>query len=179
MGQESFGPDWDAGCAQDRGSELRRVALKNLRLALQSGTVQALWYGDQREHPLTPIEAAGEYFRIDLTNDRINLSIFAGEPIRAAIHAEDLKAFIRNNGETSPIATVGARTACRKWIIARITNGECVEPKQFLWAEARQQFTRLSRRAFEHARKEAMSETGRTDMGLGGRPSTKRSSRET
>lgn len=179
MGRESFGSDWNDECTHDEDSELRRVALKNLRLALQSGTVQAIWYGDRSEHVLTPIEAAGEYFRIDLESDCINLSFFAGEPIRAAIHAEDLKAFIRNNGEVPPVATVGAKTACRKWIVARITNEERVKPKEFLWAEARRQFTRLSRRAFEDARKEAISETGRTDIGKGGRPSTKPSSRET
>lgn len=169
VGQESFGPDWDANCILNNDSELRRVALNNLRLALQSGTVQALWYGDQREHPLTPIEAAGEFFKIDLERDCINLSVFAGEPIRAGIHADDLKAFIRNAIETSPATTVGAETACRRWIVARIRNGERVRPTAFLWDEARREFPRLSERAFKRARRAAMQETG-TDLDKGGRP---------
>lgn len=169
MGQESFGPDWDADCAQDKDSELRRVALKNLRLALQSGAVQALWHGDQRGHPLTPIEAAGEFFKIDLERDCINLSAFAGEPIRAGIHTDDLKAFLRNAIDASPATTVGAETACRKWIVARIRNGERVRPTAFLWDEARREFPRLSERAFRRARRASIEETG-ADLNKGGRP---------
>lgn len=179
MGQESFGSDWSEDCINDEDSELRRVALKNLHLALQSGHVQAFWHDFDHERPLKSIDAAGEFFRIDLERDCINLSFFAGQPIQAGVHADDLREFIRNSLDASPAPTVGAETACRRWIVTRIRNGERVKPTGFLWAEAQREFPRLSQRAFKRARQDAIEETGSTDLGKGGRPRNRPAAQKT
>lgn len=170
VGHESFGSSWSVHCINDEDSEHRSVALANLCLALQSGQVDAFWNRFDYERPLKPIEAAGEFFKIDLERDCINLSFFASEPIQAGIHADDLKAFVRNNLDASLAPTVGDETACRKWIVMRIRNEERVTPTRFLWTEAKRKFPRLSRRAFSRARRAAIIETGRVDISKGGRP---------
>ena len=172
VGQESFGSNWNDACINDEDSELRQIALKNLRLALQSGYVQALRHDFDYERPLTAIDAAGEYFKIDLERNCINLSFFAGQPIQARIHVDDLRAFIRNNLDATPAPIIRDETECSRWIVARIRNGERVKPKALLWAEAKREFPNLSERAFNRAREVANEKTG-ADLHKGGRPKHK------
>jgi hypothetical protein len=178
-GHESFGSSWNEDYINYEDSEFQRVALNNLRKALESGEVQALWHRFDFEHPLKPIEAAGEFFKIDLDNDCINLSRFAGEPIQARIHVDDLKTFFRNNKDATSGSSVAVETACRRWIVARIKNGEQVSPTAFLWSESKHKFPSLAKRAFVRARKAAVAETGSTHLSKGGRPRNETSAQKT
>lgn len=170
VGRESFGSNWQESCIADKNSEFREIALKNLRLALQSDHVRAFWHDFDYERELTPVDAAGEFFRINLDKNCIHLSFYAGQPIQCGVHAEDLIAFIRAHGELSPATTAKDISECRKWIVARIRNGEKVSPVALLKEEAKTKFPSISDRGFLKARDAAIIETGRIDLNAPGRP---------
>lgn len=170
MGRESFGSNWQENCIDDENSELQRVVHNNLQAALESGHVRAFWHDFDHERELTPIDAAGEFFRINLDQNCIHLSYFAGQPIQCRIHSDDLITFIRANGELAPQTKINEITECRKWIVARIQSGEKISPVKFLEEEAKQKFPNISGRGFKRARDAAIDETGRSDLREAGRP---------
>mgnify|MGYP001262148768 CR=1 FL=1 len=178
VGRESFGPDWHPDCVNDPDSEHRRIALKNLRAALQSGQVNAFWHDFDHERELTPIDAAGEFFRVNLDDNCIHLSFFAGKPIQCGIHADQLATFIRSEGATSTKLTVGAESACFQWLLAMMSGDGDVPKRDVLRQMAGQEFPGLSGAAYDRARRRAIEHSGRQDLSKSGRrPSTPKSNR--
>jgi hypothetical protein len=169
VGQESFGVSWQPEAIDDTESELRRIALANLRAALESGHVRAFLYDFRDEYPLDLREAAGEFFRINLDRDCVHLA--DGVPVECKIHSEDLVRFVREEGKPGKL-TIGAQTACREWLVRRFSEGRGVPKREFLWAEAKVQFPGLSRAAFDRARAEAADDLGLEQLKSAGRPRT-------
>jgi hypothetical protein len=170
VGRETFGSNWQENCTDDPESEQQCIAHNNLHTALESGHVRAFWHDFDHERDLTPIDVAGEFFRINLDQNCIHLSFFAGQPIQCRIHADDLIAFIQAQGELAPPTTIREITECKKWIVARIQNDEKISPVKYLEEEAKKKFPNISGRGFKRAREAAIEETGRNDLREAGRP---------
>jgi len=174
VGRESFGPNWHPDCADDPDSEHRRIALQNLRVALQSGQVSAFWHDFDHERALTPIEAAGEFFRINLEENCIHLSFFEGKPIQCGIHAGQIAAFVRSEGAKSTKLTIGAENACFQWLLDMMSGDRSIPTNDILWQMAQQKIAGLSRAAFKRARTRAIEHSGRKDLSKSGRRPTDR-----
>ena len=144
VGRQSFGPNWDPDSVNDADSDQRRIALQNLRAALQSGQVSAFWHDWDYERELTPVDAAGEFFRVNLEDNCIHLSFFAGKPIQCGIHADQLATFIQSEGATSTKLTVGAESACFQWLLAMMSGDGDIPTNETLWQMAQQEFPGLS-----------------------------------
>jgi hypothetical protein len=173
VGRESYGPNWKPDCADDPDSAHRHLVLGNLRAALQSGQVSAFWHDFDYERELTPIDAAGEFFRINLAGNCIHLSFSAGKPIQCGIHADQLALFIRSEGARSTKLTIGAENACFQWLLSKMSGDEGISKSDTLWRIAKQEFPALSRAAFLRARKRAIEDAGRPELRRAGRPRTK------
>lgn len=169
VGQESFGPGWISDCIDDPESEQRRIALQNLRLALESGQVGAVWHDFDFEHDLKPADAAGEFFRINLTKNCIHLSFYASKPIECRINADDLRNFIRTEGKLPNKLTMGAEMGCLRWLVSKMQSDQVIPSNKHLWPMAKQQFPNLSHAAYVRARKRAIDQTGRKDLSKSGR----------
>lgn len=172
VGRESFGPNWHPDCGYDPDSEHRRIALQNLRVALQSGQVSAFWHDFDHERELTPIDAAGEFFRINLDENCIHLSFFGGKPIQCGIHAEQLATYVRSEGAKSTKLTVGAEKACSQWLHEMMSSDQSIPANETLWKIAQQKFCGLSRAAYKRARARAIEQSGRRDLAKSGRRPT-------
>lgn len=173
VGRESFGPDWKADCVDDPESELYRIAMLNLCAALESGQVSAFWHDFDHERELTTIDAAGEFFRINLGENCIHLSFFAGKPIECRIRSDQLVTFIQAGGKSSIKSTSATEAACFRWLLAMMSGQEETPRRDVLRKMAAQKFPALSSAAYMRARKSAIKKSGRVDLRKPGRPRTK------
>jgi hypothetical protein len=169
VGRESFGDSWRPEAVDEVESELRYAALSNLRAALQSGYVRAIWHDFVKEGWLDPRDAAGEFFNINLRDDCIHLH--DGAPVQCGIHSEDLLRFIQAEGKRSKL-TIGDETGCREWLAARFAEGEAVPTRAVLWAQAKAEYPKLSKAGFDRARAHAARALGRELLRSAGRPRT-------
>jgi hypothetical protein len=79
--------------------------------------------------------------------------------------------FIRSEGKPEK-STISAETACREWLVRRFSNGKAVPTRAVLWAEAKVQFSTLSKAGFDRARAEAARALGLKQLKSAGRPRT-------
>lgn len=117
IGPESFGPDWKPDLPYD--DPIMKAALRNLYAALQSGTVDAYHHDfDGFERPLAPVEAANDFFKIDLKR---NCCFFGPSPPRELkISRAALKAFLEAVRKAQEPEIIDNLEQCTRWLIDRL-----------------------------------------------------------
>jgi hypothetical protein len=99
VGQESFGKSWDKSCV-DRPDDEQRVNCKsNLHASYQSEDVKSKKRDGNHESDLTPSDAEGLFFTIDLKADRVHLGETPGFMWQCFTHESDLRRFIKRHDE--------------------------------------------------------------------------------
>ncbi len=172
VGQETYGPNWQADWIDAPASPEYKLVLQYLRAALKAGQVAAHWstMDFRAKGDLTPQEADHEFFRIDVKNGCV-FHDGMNEPVRCRIHAEQLRSFMRNQERRTAPPTQFAIDRCRDWLIQEFSDPTYQPPKlEDHWKMAEQRFERLSKRGFKDARKQAIEATGRHEIAKAGRP---------
>jgi hypothetical protein len=157
VGQLSY-DDWVDSCAEDKESEHRIGALRNFRKALQSGSVTAFRHRfDGRETLLTPIDAAGEFFEIDLERDGVILSGLPEFLFECRVSAEQLKAFMRKFEPRAAMPSIKAEADFKKWLTSEVNSKREIPARGPLWEWARRRFA-LGKNSYNRVRAEVARE---------------------
>lgn len=173
MGEEAYGPNWQQEWIDRPDAPERKLILQYMRAALQSGHVAVHWstftLGFESGGDLTPQEADREFFRIDLKNNCV-FHHSMNQIVSCYIHEEQLRGFIMRQGRRTLPATDFDADKCLKWLIKEFSNPDYHPPKfEDHLQIAKNQFSRLSNRAFKNARKQAIQITERYDIAKAGR----------
>lgn len=171
MGHEAYGPNWQDEWIDNLDAPERKLALQYLGAALKSGHVAAHWSTMDLKNigDLTPQEADREFFRIDLKNNcAIHHSM--NQPVRCRIHAEQLRSFIRGQGNRTLPATQLDANRCLDWLVEEFSKSDYQPPKFDDHLKlAKERFPRLSNKGFKDVRKQAIQITGRDELAKAGR----------
>ena len=166
VGQEAFGPNWQADWVDDAEAPEREIVLNYLRAALQSGQVAAHWATLDFTHSgdLSPQEADRAFFSIRLHENTIFHHSW-NEPVSCRIHKEQLRSFARGQGHRIVSATQLDADKCRDWLVEQFSDPNFQPPPMpDHLAQAKERFRRLSNAGYKKARKVAIEVTGRTDL---------------
>ncbi|MFB2554014.1 hypothetical protein [Ensifer soli] len=171
VGRETYGPNWKDEWIDIVEAPERKLALRYLRAALQSGNVAAHWSTMDLKSSgnLTPQDADRESFAIELKNDCIfhhNLN----QPVYCRIHAEQLLAFMRKQEIRNVPSSQLATDRCQEWLVG-LFNDRAYQPPKFadLLRQSKESFPNLTDSGFKEARSRAIAITGRFDIGKPGR----------
>ncbi|MFT4095691.1 MAG: hypothetical protein QM651_01120 [Rhodoblastus sp.] len=168
VGPETYGDEWRQGLPVN--DLMMKGALHNLYTALQSGSVLAVHHcGDGNETPLPPIEAAHEFFKIDLASNACFPRGYS-TPFALKIDRAGLLAYLKRHRPVMGRATLADNSRCRQWLVDLIEAGTELKPNKRLFEDASARFPGLSYRAFLKARARAIEHTRREDLAKGGRP---------
>lgn len=171
VGKEVFGDAWRTDCIDKPADDDHRETLKLLRQVLRSGDVAANWatLDGRSDGDLRPQDADQEYFRIQIKDDLV-FHQGVNQPVRCRIHAEQLRRFLRGQ-EAQPVTPSQLATnRCYDWLVEIFSDPNRKIPStQALWLLAKERFPRLSRNAYDDARRRAIEKTERRDLAKPGR----------
>lgn len=169
--EECFSTDEQLIISKDPDSVEGKIALKNLKAALRSGSVSAMWesFDHQKSGNLEPGHAALEFFSIDL-NENTVFHPKIGAPVYCKINTQELRQFLKGSGAPKPASTKSAETQCERWLIGlMLDNNWRPETVPKLQKVAMSRFLRLSGAGFKRAWKRAIDEAQRSDLSKPGR----------
>jgi hypothetical protein len=172
VGKHCFGDEWEAKCIEDPARPQHKTALAELRDALRSGEVAAQWdtLDFRQTGDLRPLDVDGEFFRFMLKEDLV-FHPRLNEPVRCRISARDLGRLLQPFTAQPFSSSNRAEKECLLWLVRLFSdNGKTIPTKEALKTNAMQMFSGLSARAFDRARLDAISQTGRKDLRSAGRP---------
>lgn len=166
VGKASF-EDWTGW--QTSSPDHRKIAIKNLKLALASGAVQS-YHVDASGFELAfdPISFDGSRVRIDIENDGCKIQPGPIEEMRIDVDA--LSLFFLSISKSVPPTTAKSETNCARWLEGKLSDRAMCSTKSVLFAEAKKEFSPLSGRSFDRAYQLAIGRTGRHELSKGGRP---------
>jgi hypothetical protein len=174
IGKKRFASRWDPSCLDDETSETCAIALNWLRKALQSGDVGAFKIRhDGTAVRLSENQAAGEFFRIDLRADGVEISEVPGEIFGCRIRADDLNRYVSANAPGPEPTSPDVNRRCRQYLAECMKAQDGIKPvikgKRHYWPEARKRFPELTKRGFYEAFKAAAEDAERPELTKAGR----------
>lgn len=153
------------------GNDLVKIALRNLYTVLQGGKITAYHHAfDGHERQLTAIEAANEFFKIDLDRNCCLFGPIEGPPRELKISRADLVAFLDSAQSADEAQPPSDLEQCTCWLIERLSTTGRRPLNKELEPEALQRWPKLSKRQYKNARGNARARMGKAATDFSGRP---------
>ena len=170
IGRKSF-DEWNDNLLEDAKNPLVISALKNLYKALQSGKVAAYTHSqDGFERRLNAVEAANDFFRIDLKIDACFDSAVPVHLVQLKIRKDALEKYLKAIKHKHIGGKISDETSCQKWLTNLFQEQDNPPIKDELYRNALTKFPSLSKRAFTTIRNQAAKSAGKPWLLKGGRP---------
>ena len=157
--------DWNDTEARTLEDDKHKDALRQLYASLQSGEVEAYYHQfDGLNRKLSAIDAADEFFHIDLKINSCRIGPVEGRPFSLKIHKEQLENFLRKHMvEREPSSNKARNDAlqCLRHHFSNKTESELGINDKERYATLKSKLPSLSKRSYGLVKQQAAEQTNR------------------
>ena len=172
IGTRKFGDDWIEVSKYDKSIADQNFVYKRLIYALQSYENSAYYEAiDSYPKQFDPIQAAGEFFQIDIENNAAYFAIFdPGNPAIIGLSRTKFIAWLHSTTGAPPKKTSSARGQCVMWLEEMMrSNSVPFTKKEEFKNHAQSKFPALSGNQFNKAWQEVVKQEEFATWGKSGR----------